>query len=66
MIRDIMEASNQTKFMTGCLTEGNKISIREPIFYETQISVFMLISVIISLKWTFVCIIFDKETGISV
>ncbi|XP_063400029.1 probable glutamate receptor [Mytilus trossulus] len=57
-----MPASNQSTFMTACLSEEKKMSRREPISYETDISVFMLISVIINLKWTSVCIIFDKET----
>ena len=61
-----MAASNQTTFMTDCLIEGEKIRRREPISYETDISVFMLICMIINLKWTSVCIIYDKETGMSV
>lgn len=62
-MRNIVVPLNQTMMMTDCLTVTENIRTKGTIFYETEISVLMLMSVVINLKWTSVCIIFDKETG---
>ena len=59
---NLQNCSNMTE-VSGCERPSGHFIYKEPVIQHVNGSLLTLLSLIAHLKWTSVCVIYDKQTG---